>query len=166
MRAERSEIGLSQCFFLPIILFCCILKLVHIILPRCAYYSFHILMNVTHIIYSYNNDTTLFSLVEDDDKILLLFPSVASLGSFTNSDPVLGTTEVDRLLVLAAPLIATDPACVAAIFRLNTVEQGLLFLKIAHIILKVCSIPGSPPNIMPAYFSQAYRGHGTRGCIT
>jgi len=72
--------------------------------------------------YSYNKGTTMtasmsFSLVEDN-KILWLCPSVASLGLLSNSYQELGTMEVDSLLVLTALLIATDRVCVAVIFYL------------------------------------------------
>ena len=57
----------------------------------------------------YNNDTTSFSLMEDDDKILLLCPSAVS---FSNLDLQLETANVDSPIVLVALLIAT----VATIF--------------------------------------------------
>ena len=93
------------------------LTLRSIILPRSPYYSFDICHYShgdvhKHILYiGYNNDSMSFSLVEDNNKIPWLCPSVASLGLLSNSDQEVGTMEVDSLLVLTALLIATDCVC-------------------------------------------------------
>ena len=94
------------------------LTLCPIILPRSPYYSFDICHYShgdvhKHILYiGYNNDSMSLSLLEDNNKILWLCPS--SLGSLSNSDQELGTTEVDSLLVLTALLIATDRSCMCS----------------------------------------------------
>ena len=76
-----------------------------------------------HRYIGYNNDSMSFSLVEDN-KVLWLCPSVASLGSLSNSDQELGMTKVDSLLVLTALLIATDRVYVAVIFYLMPAKHG------------------------------------------
>ena len=79
-------------------------------------------MYINTLFIGYNNDSMSFSLVEDNNKILWLCPS--SLGSLSNSDQELGTTEVDSLLVLTALLIATDCVCVAVIFYLMPAKHS------------------------------------------
>ena len=67
-------------------------------------------MYINTLFIGYNNDSMSFSLVEDNKTWLC--PS--SLGSLSNSDQELGTTEVDSLLVLTALLIATDQSCMCS----------------------------------------------------